>query len=88
MEGPSLGVQITLDSQVAMMLKPDLGLLVIGKLTSPTVFEGEFTHEATLTSPDDIVLKNHMLDVHIMSMWVYDVTTGRIYAKVDAKDSR
>ena len=71
-----------------MMLKPHLGMVAVGKLTSSTVFEGKFTHEPTRDLPSDISLSNHMLDIHLMSLWAYDVTTGRIYAKLGGKDSQ
>jgi hypothetical protein len=84
--GAILGAQMPLDPQTAMNLKPNLALLAVGKLTSRTAFEGRFTHEPTRDSPDDIILLHHMLDIHLMSLWAYDATTGRVYGKIDAKE--
>lgn len=76
-------VDVNVPSLEAIDLKYNLGILIIGKLTSP-FFQSDkvILTKPTIKSPTDIQFQKHSLVLDVKSMWIYSRATGKVYKKI------
>lgn len=78
----SLLIDIKMDTVTAIKAKPNLRALVVTKLISPYTSNATYYESPTFANPVSYYETYHYLIAHLEELWLYDITSGRIYAKV------
>jgi hypothetical protein len=73
---------VNLDVATAKKIRNNLKVLFVGKLTSPYHSASSQSTEATVNKPTAFKRRNYYLNVELLQVWIYDITTGIVYAKI------
>jgi hypothetical protein len=74
-------VRIPMDVALAREVKSRLKILAIVNLVEPYTYEGSFYEKPTISRPDEYVIQYHFLNTELLQLWIFDESTGRIFAK-------
>jgi hypothetical protein len=78
-------VKIPMDIPTAKRVKEHLSILAVTRLVAPYTFEGAFYKKPTMNSPDEYFVQYYQLNTDLLEVWVYDETTGEVFAKLKPK---
>jgi hypothetical protein len=78
----SLLVDIKMDTLTAIKAKQNLHALVLTKLTPPYTSNATYYDRPTFDNPVSYYQTYNYLLTHLEELWLYDKTSGNIYAKV------
>lgn len=70
-----------LSPAAARQLKPNLRFLIIGDPVTPFAKSEAVSYPATLKEPTQIDGDNLSVLIDLKEIWIYDITTGKIWAK-------
>jgi hypothetical protein len=78
----SLLIDINMDSVTAFKAKQNLHAVVLTKLIPPYTSNATYYDSPTFDNPVSYYQLYHYLLTHLEELWLYDKTSGNIYAKV------
>jgi hypothetical protein len=84
MKRTAFAADLQMDASAAMKTKENMRLLLVCRLESPYTSEVEdldVFSTPTIKEPYDYRFTKHMLHVKLLQIWVFDLTSGRIFAK-------
>jgi hypothetical protein len=82
--GQDLSIDLPVGPTEAKTLKGNLRILAICKLIAPYVASDAGSSDATLSEPVDLITFFQTLETQLLELWVYDISTGKVIAKVQA----
>jgi hypothetical protein len=71
-----------MDTQTAIKAKPNLRALAVVKLIPPYASKATDYEKPTFDNPVSNYRSTYYLKTHLAELWLYVVTSGKIYAKV------
>jgi hypothetical protein len=77
----SILIQIPMEVSTAKNVKDHLKSVAVVRLLEPYTFEGVLYDKPTLNLPKEHFYQFYYLNTELLELWVYDDTTGQIFAK-------
>ncbi|MGI8655438.1 MAG: hypothetical protein ACR2LC_09490 [Pyrinomonadaceae bacterium] len=74
-------VDFKTDIPAAKKIKSNLRVLAVAKLLSPYTSNGKFYNKPTRDDPNEFFIQYDYLNAELLELWVYDISTGQVYAK-------
>jgi hypothetical protein len=74
-------ISLPMEIATAKRVKDRLKVLAVVRLTEPYTFEGTFYAKPTFNDPKEYFVQYYYLNSELLELWVYDDTTGQIFAK-------
>lgn len=66
----------------AKNIKPNLRILLIGKIEEPLTSSRSFNYEPTPSESTEYTLNQHYIYLKVQEIWIYNQATGQIYTKI------
>jgi len=81
-----ISVTFPMDASSAQRVKGNLRVIAVCRLVAPYATSDLGTHQATLGEPYMLVTHFNYIHANILELWIYDISSGQVLAKVRATE--